>query len=593
LRGSGRWLVALAAFAGCRGVLGVEEPIEVGLETSCLRNSDCTGSDVCLFRVCGIPCTEDGDCADGRRCLKGPEGNACVSNSVASCEDEDCPSGLVCVAESCRSECTGDADCLTDQRCVQGTCQGTDRAHDPAAPTAQAGSGGRPTSSTGGRAAGGAPTEGGEGGAVAGVGAAPPAEGGSSGEGGAAPQGGDSSGPCETGALRCSGKRLEQCEDGAWQDSVTCPFVCDPELNACGGSCVPGTPRCNSNVPELCGDDGVWESGIPCDAICSGGTCSGSCEPGTRECNLLTAQECTLDGVWQTIGVCDYVCERGECIGECEPGAHRCRDDHRTREQCGPDGEWGSGALCQYACVDDACTGMCVPGNQSCIDDDLYSCNDQGVGELETDCEFVCRSDRCTGECVPGNYYCVDNALHRCSADGALGAGTLCDSNQICRDGRCLANDPYPVGYSSQLGMSDLSPGDTLYLTRVTLPRNASLRKFGMRGESGTVRFGLYDEGNDRPRNLVAQSDSVNIQSSMGGLVTEGNPQTTVQLSAGNYWIGAVYTATVTDYRGPMQGETIYYASQAFGSALPASISNVTGVPNTVKNYYLMVQDVP
>jgi hypothetical protein len=189
----------------------------------------------------------------------------------------------------------------------------------------------------------------------------------------------------------------------------------------------------------------------------------------------------------------------------------------------------------------------------------------------------------------------VDNAVHRCSADGALGAGSPCDSNRICRDGRCQANDPYPVGYSTRFTTtSEPTAADYLYLTRVTVPRRSSLRKFGMHGESGVVRFGLYDDGNDRPRNLVAQSDSLTIQSSLGGLVTEGNPQTTVQLNAGNYWIGAVYTApSAYDYRRMEPGETLFYVNQAFGSMLANSISGPASVPNTAMNYYLIVQDVP
>lgn len=606
-------LLGLLLFAGCRGVLGIEEPVEIE-QQSCLRNSDCADNDVCLFRVCGDACAEDGDCPDGKRCLRAPDGNACVSNAVASCSDEECPSDLLCVAGSCRSACARDADCLPDQVCSGGACRGTDRARDPAAPAGGAGGGGRTSTAGGGKASSSA----GEGGEIASAGAsqggastggreseggrpvAPPLEGGSAGAAGApaTAQGGDGPGGCEEGERRCSGKRLEECEGGEWVDRVACPFVCSDEMLACDGVCVPGTPRCNQNVPELCSEAGQWVAGEPCDSICSGGTCTGSCEPGTRDCNLLTAQECTSDGTWSTIDTCDYVCDRGECSGECEPGTYQCLADNRTREQCGADGEWGSAATCQYACVEGDCTGSCIPGSSSCTDDSLYSCTNQGVPELEEECEFVCRSNRCTGSCVPGRRYCSGNAWYECSANGEPSASTNCGSNQLCRSGNCEANDPYTVGYSTRLANAQLSAGNVMYLTRVTLPRRASLRKFGMHGESGEVRFALYDASvSGQPRNRVALSETATIKSSMAGMATEANPVTTVALNPGNYWVAGIYNGvSASDYVGSASGQTTYYIDpQSFGSAPPASIpgSGVGSVSNSVMNYYLVVQDLP
>lgn len=615
-----RLLVLLLAFAGCRAVLGVEEPIE-GDEASCLRNSDCSGSDVCLFRICAVPCAEDGDCGEGRRCVAAEEGTACVAHARATCGSEECPSGLVCVDGACRSECARDADCLADQRCAGGACRGTSVAHDPTAVSVDGntGAGGRVTSSGGAGGAGGeagsslapaggrAPSSGGstasDGGSAGSAGAPEPLDAGAGGEpvapeppatGGAGP-----TGDCEPGQSRCSAERLERCEaDGRWSGGLDCPFVCDPEAAACAGVCVPGTPRCNQNVPELCSESGEWVAGDACEAVCSGGQCTGSCAPGTRDCNLLRVQECSGDGTWQPGELCEFVCAEGECGGECSPGSARCRDDARTLEQCGPTGEWDGGSLCPFACVGDECAGSCVPGGQSCRGDVLYTCGPEGEPDAGQACEFVCRQGRCTGECRPGSTTCRDNRPWRCDADGVPEQGPACTAAQLCREGECVANDPYAVGSSTRLATaSPATAANVLWLSRVSVPRRATLRRFGVHGEPGAqARFGLYSDSGGRPRSLVASSDAVALRSSTSQGATDVAPITSITLEAQNYWIAVVYSATASTYYAADSRETTHYLDpQSFGASLPATYpsSGTAELDETRLNHFIVVQDLP
>ena len=588
-----RLAVLVSLVAGCRAVLGVEEPLELNDETGCLRNSDCTGTDVCLFRVCGIPCTEDGDCSDGRRCLTTLQGAACVPHAAAVCDAEQCPDGLVCVAGACRASCTLDRHCLDDQRCVQGACRGTSAIHDPGASAATGGAGA--ASNTGGRAGSAAGGAGSAGESEPG-GGAPPAQAGA----GTEPQAGETSTEtCEAGSERCAGKRLLRCDsEGSWAIAVNCPFVCNPDTAACDGECVPDTPRCNQNVPELCSDAGAWEAGEPCERVCSGGACTGACEPGALECSSLTVQECAADGTWSAGERCDYVCAEGACTGECVPGSTRCLADHRTLAQCGANGEWDDGSQCTYACVDDACGGTCVPGRQSCQGEVLFTCRDDGTPDAGTACEFVCRNNACTGECEPGVESCSENRPVVCDANGRLQVGAACGASQICRQGSCVANDPYAVGQSTRLSSaSAATAGNVMYLTRVTVARRAALRRFGMHGEPGAqVRFALYTESNTlRPQTLIAQSEAVNIRSSTSAGATEANPASTLNLDPANYWVGAIYSANAPDYYQAVTGATTHFLDpQAFGGVLPATypLSGAT-VPNNVMNYFIVVQDLP
>jgi hypothetical protein len=223
-------LTAAFAFVACNAILGNESdyrlvPAEGGAR-SCLLRSECPTGQICIFRTCSPQCLGDIDCDVGARCLRTPDGPACVTTDAAECSGATCPEGTTCSAGTCRNDCEETTDCLANQECTRSkVCVGTDVTRDPGGVSGSggaSGSGGK--TGTGGKS---------------GSGGTAPASGGTAGTGGTTPivdGGPDSSadsgpgpGPCvASGPENCFNDKDDDCngdtdcEDAACKDPATC-----------------------------------------------------------------------------------------------------------------------------------------------------------------------------------------------------------------------------------------------------------------------------------------------------------------------------------------------------------------------------------
>ena len=82
---------------------------EAPTETSCARNADCSGNQICgNDRKCRAACAEDADCLQGEKCTAG----ACGAPGVGGGNDAD-PAKTACIHHS---------DCPSDWKCVAQVC---------------------------------------------------------------------------------------------------------------------------------------------------------------------------------------------------------------------------------------------------------------------------------------------------------------------------------------------------------------------------------------------------------------------------------------------------------------------------------------
>jgi len=116
LSGSALLLFSIGACSGSK-----EEKIRAAeLAEGCSINSDCKYPYVCAFSRCHVACTEDYDCDDPLRCVKGELENVCQLDSEVSCErDKDCVGAEVCGVDfECRDPCAKSADCTKSEVCT-------------------------------------------------------------------------------------------------------------------------------------------------------------------------------------------------------------------------------------------------------------------------------------------------------------------------------------------------------------------------------------------------------------------------------------------------------------------------------------------
>jgi hypothetical protein len=188
-------------------------------------------------------------------------------------------------------------------------------------------------------------------------------------------------GGCTPGASRCNGNILQTCgADGLPADQV-CPYVCldgqGGAPSACAGVCVPGTSACDaSGSAETCSATGDWMVS-PCPFLCTDGRCTGSCKPGDLRCDGTTPERCGDDGAWKSGTACPVVCSGGECTDGCTPGAHQCTGT--VPETCDGSGRWQAGARCPFVCAGGVCGGSCVPGGTQCAAGNLQTCDASGA----------------------------------------------------------------------------------------------------------------------------------------------------------------------------------------------------------------------
>jgi hypothetical protein len=78
-------------------------------------------------------------------------------------------------------------------------------------------------------------------------------------DGGPGPDG--PGGMCTNGVTRCSGNTLQTCVGGAFEDTQTCPMVCDDTLGCV--LCDPGTGTCEGSVSTVCRPT-AWATSTTC-----------------------------------------------------------------------------------------------------------------------------------------------------------------------------------------------------------------------------------------------------------------------------------------------------------------------------------------
>jgi hypothetical protein len=120
------WLVGgtalAAAFAACGKSSATTRAL---LAEGCALDSDCDEPLVCVFGSCHVACAKSLDCPDGSRCVSGPRpSNVCESIAQSTCvRNSDCPGVEVCAVDGhCRDACVTERDCLPNQTCVHTSC---------------------------------------------------------------------------------------------------------------------------------------------------------------------------------------------------------------------------------------------------------------------------------------------------------------------------------------------------------------------------------------------------------------------------------------------------------------------------------------
>jgi hypothetical protein len=101
------------------------------LAEGCLLNSDCTSPLVCAFKTCHIACQSSRDCqpVPDTRCVESDKPfHVCLNTAETSCvRNSDCPGAEICGVDlQCRDQCVTDRDCLDGQTCAGGVCADED-----------------------------------------------------------------------------------------------------------------------------------------------------------------------------------------------------------------------------------------------------------------------------------------------------------------------------------------------------------------------------------------------------------------------------------------------------------------------------------
>lgn len=212
---------------------------------------------------------------------------------------------------------------------------------------------------------------------------------------------------CETGASRCDGVQIQECNAlGRWE-SRACPADEECRFGDEAASCEPlprsceaGAARCDGEQIQECSPHGMWvsrdcEAQHECRNVDDTVEClpiPRTCEPGTLRCDGQQIQECTPQADWETRD-----CEGGQecrveddvaaCLAtplDCEPGSTRC--DGPRLQECTPQAHWDArecepGNECRTENGESACRPLprvCEPDQQRCNGDGFQGCTDLG-----------------------------------------------------------------------------------------------------------------------------------------------------------------------------------------------------------------------
>jgi hypothetical protein len=283
-------LTLLLVGLGCGGGSGTEECNACTLGQSlcdgnavrtCIQDGECTrlsdaipcdGDDVCSGGECTGECTDQ--CTVGDTQCSGDLEQVCEVQ-VSGCTDfslpEACPGELTCTNGSCGGTCTDECPGDGDTRCagdaVETCAEQTDGCLAWEAPVACP----EELACTDGACV-----------------------------------------PCTDGTMRCSAAgNVEECTDGTWYQTQSCPFGCDAGACLTSITCTPGEHQCNGDAVEICNSSGTaFLYAHTCAVACSGGLCTGACTPGARRCNGDLVEECNGSGTaWATTETCTTFCD--------------------------------------------------------------------------------------------------------------------------------------------------------------------------------------------------------------------------------------------------------------------------------------------
>jgi hypothetical protein len=241
-------------------------------------------------------------------------------------------------------------------------------------------------------------------------------------------------------------------------------------------------------------------------------------------------------------------------------------------------------AVCSSGTCQIECDGGLSQCGEQCFNEntDPNNCGNCGVG-----CDGgLCNQGSC---CPPGNVICSGTCTDTTGDNNNCGScGHVCDAGS-CISSTCTVSTTYKVGnYTLFTGKSSHSP-DFLLGSQLTLTKAAKLIDFGVISISTgqDVTMALYTDSGGAPDTLVAYTTSTALTGSDQQLA----PNTNASLSAGNYWIMAVYNNTASvGYDTSITTAQVDYISFTYGGTLPTTFPTPTIYDGQRFNYYLVVE---
>eukprot|EP00405_Crypthecodinium_cohnii_P009139 CAMPEP_0206436476 /NCGR_PEP_ID=MMETSP0324_2-20121206/10502_1 /ASSEMBLY_ACC=CAM_ASM_000836 /TAXON_ID=2866 /ORGANISM="Crypthecodinium cohnii, Strain Seligo" /LENGTH=636 /DNA_ID=CAMNT_0053903641 /DNA_START=48 /DNA_END=1960 /DNA_ORIENTATION=+ len=292
-------------------------------------------------------------------------------------------------------------------------------------------------------------------------------------------------GPTGSGIL-CEAS-AECCDGICLQDGHGCAKTCAPGMVPCGGLCLPGQGEdicCMgpSGSGILCNSDAQCCEGIcvmggqGCSSPCGAGLikCGGLCLPGSPDAQcclgasgngiLCGPNSTCCDGLCMLEGQgCSKTCAEGliQCGGECLPSLDISSNNSSSNNNNNNDidatnvagsccvGPEGRGILCTPDA--ECCSGLCMAKGQGCADtcgEGLVKCGSTCLPGLLTD--KCCLNSDGVGLLCDGDDECCDGL---CIAAGSS-CGTACRKGMMLCGNECLVGDPTKANAAWDLAAS-------------------------------------------------------------------------------------------------------------------------------------------
>jgi len=199
--------------------------------------------------------------------------------------------------------------------------------------------------------------------------------------------------------------------------------------------------------------------------------------------------------------------------------------------------------------------------------------------------------------CDPDTERCSSNTPQRCDASGGwTDKSAQCSSpSTICKfappNTSCVSNPPYYVGESAALTTNSALAANYLFAMPLVISAKTRLLDLGMIGRTSSSAFvtmALYTDVAGQPGALV--QTTTEKQLAVGQVIT--TPINALTVSAGTYWLAAIFNANANSYEVASPGTSYRYVSGAYPT-FPANFPTSTLVSNTMVNFYARVQDQP